>query len=309
MSYSYDTIRRFSSNCHVFTFKPTDFRFDVTLGATGALEKLSTIKGEIQSDEYVLAKINGEIFRNNGTKQVIGLYVDSGVYSSESLEFYPVLTFWKNGVNANKLTITKNPTTAQILDYQRNAYWAIGTLWSLIIDGKQNYTYPKETVIKVFSHAATRQPRTMIGQKIDGTIIWVVVDGRIATSLGVTIDQEYSIMNELGCVTAVNVDGGGSSEMIINDSIVNKPSDGCERPIGTAFVCYGKKNTTVSSTKGIVNASLLNVRSGPGTNYSKVGSLARNSVVYVVESTGMWYKIIYGKEYAYVSKSYIILNS
>jgi len=307
MSYSYQKIRRFSSNCHVYSFSPNEFRFDATLGTVGKLEKLSKINGEPTADEYTIAKINGNVFRFNGTKEIIGSYVDDGKYYSPNEEFYPTLVFWKDGINAKKLTIQKNPTQKQLVDYQMHAYWAMATLWSLIIDGKQNFTYPQNTVYKVFSHAASRCPRTMIGQKKDGTIIWVVVDGRKLTSPGITLMQEYTLMNELGCYVACNVDGGGSSEMIVNGSIVNNPSDGAERSIGSALMCYAKKNVVNTQKKGITTASLLNVRKGSNTKYARIGELSKGSTVYVVAIIGNWYKIVYGNTYGYVSKQYVKL--
>ena len=49
-------------------------------------------------------------------------------------------------------------------------------------------------------------------------------------------------MKELSCYNAVNLDGGGSSEMIVKDKIVNSPSDKDERYIGSAIlVCKNNK--------------------------------------------------------------------
>lgn len=56
-------------------------------------------------------------------------------------------------------------------------------------------------------------------------------------------------------------------------------------------------------------SSNVNVRSGPGTNYSKLGTLAHGASVNVVASNGDWYKIEYGTGYGYVLKSYVRLSS
>lgn len=80
-------------------------------------------------------------------------------------------------------------------------------------------------------------PRTAVGIKSDGSIILVVIDGRQADySVGVKFDELSEIMVELGAVTAVNLDGGGSSEMIVQGEIVNKPSDGKERGLSNALL-------------------------------------------------------------------------
>jgi len=80
--------------------------------------------------------------------------------------------------------------------------------------------------------AGGRAPRTALGLTKDGSIILAVVDGRRSGSAGLSLLELAFFMQELGAVDAMNLDGGGSSEMIINDVIVNTPSDGRERNIG-----------------------------------------------------------------------------
>lgn len=63
----------------------------------------------------------------------------------------------------------------------------------------------------------------------------------------------------------------------------------------------GEQSTSV----GIVTASGLNVRSGPGTNYSKVGILYRNSQVIILGQSGVWYKIKFGSTTGYVHSAYV----
>ena len=58
----------------------------------------------------------------------------------------------------------------------------------------------------------------------------VVVDGRSeGYSRGVTMTELAQIMADLGCACAYNIDGGGSSAMYFNGSIINQPSNGGER--------------------------------------------------------------------------------
>ena len=77
---------------------------------------------------------------------------------------------------------------------------------------------------------------------------------------------------------------------------------------------YGKSNSTstnsvtetVINQEGLVNASTLNVRSGPGTNYSKIGSLKNNTKVSIVAKySNNWLKIKFNNGYGYVSGDYI----
>jgi len=68
-------------------------------------------------------------------------------------------------------------------------------------------------------------------------------------------------------------------------------------------------NRGTTQRTGTVNASALNVRSGPGTNYSSKGLLSRGSKVTIVGESGSWYKINYGSGTGYVHKNYIKLTS
>jgi hypothetical protein len=88
----------------------------------------------------------------------------------------------------------------------------------------------------------TRHPRTAAGLRGDGTIILAVVDGRKPkTSVGMSIDELAALMAELGCVEAINMDGGGSSTMVAGGPIVNSPSDAAgERPISDALLVFKK---------------------------------------------------------------------
>ena len=80
---------------------------------------------------------------------------------------------------------------------------------------------------------AERHPRTAIGFNADSTrLYFIVVDGRHMTSVGVTLKEIKGIFDALGAVTAVNLDGGGSSCMVVNDEVLNHPSDGPVRAVG-----------------------------------------------------------------------------
>jgi len=65
-------------------------------------------------------------------------------------------------------------------------------------------------------------PRTAIGQKADGTIILVVIDGRQLSSLGAKMSDLYNLFKEYDAVNAANLDGGSSSELIYNGKVISK---------------------------------------------------------------------------------------
>jgi exopolysaccharide biosynthesis protein len=74
------------------------------------------------------------------------------------------------------------------------------------------------------SSISGKNPRTAVGYTEDGRFIMVTVDGREGKSIGMTLYELANLMKELGCYNAMNLDGGGSSQMYINGKVVNKPS-------------------------------------------------------------------------------------
>lgn len=85
-----------------------------------------------------------------------------------------------------------------------------------------------------------RAPRTAVGVTKEGHFILFVVDGRQQASIGMSLQELAQMMQELGCIDAMNLDGGGSSEMVINGKAVNDPSDGRERSVGGALMLVPK---------------------------------------------------------------------
>ena len=80
-------------------------------------------------------------------------------------------------------------------------------------------------------------PRTAIGQRADGAILLLVVDGRQVTSLGASFSDLQDIMLQYGAVNASAMDGGTSTQMYYNGEVINKPySPTGPRTLPTAFL-------------------------------------------------------------------------
>ena len=69
-----------------------------------------------------------------------------------------------------------------------------------------------------------RNPRTAIGYTKDNNLIMLTADGREGASIGLTLNELANLMKQLGCVNAMNLDGGGSTVMYVNGQVVNKPA-------------------------------------------------------------------------------------
>ncbi len=87
-----------------------------------------------------------------------------------------------------------------------------------------------------------RAPRSAVGVTKWGDYILAVVDGRQAQSRGCTL-QEWAeiLLNKFGAVDAINLDGGGSSALVVKDKLVNNPSDGAERSVGSVIAIFPKE--------------------------------------------------------------------
>jgi GH25 family lysozyme M1 (1,4-beta-N-acetylmuramidase) len=237
----YYTKRQFDSLLHVYEFNPTQCDSAIEFGKLGQYEPLSVIKNQFKLAEGCkeLAKINLGFF---GTTEHHGSVFNpstlTGSSEGKGVECY--LT--KDG-----LFVVGNITERQIANLKGNVQWGCSLSYAVVVNGKKGFTGSSN-----YSHFGQRNPRTLIGQRADKTMVLVVVEGRSASSKGVTGDQSADIMLGLGCINAINADGGGSSEMIVDGKIVNKLAEGAERKIGSALVVYGKETKQMTTQiKGI----------------------------------------------------------
>ena len=69
-------------------------------------------------------------------------------------------------------------------------------------------------------------PRSAIGQRQDGIVLFVVINGRLTNSIGVDLVELTDILYKYGAYNAANLDGGSSSELVINHNIINTPVAG-----------------------------------------------------------------------------------
>jgi Phosphodiester glycosidase/SPOR domain len=91
-----------------------------------------------------------------------------------------------------------------------------------------------------YAFGISRNPRTMAGVTRDGDLLLVTVDGRQpGYSVGLSFPEEARLMHALGAVQAVNLDGGGSTTMVVGGSVLGRPSDTTgERPVGDAILVF-----------------------------------------------------------------------
>lgn len=117
---------------------------------------------------------------------------------------------------------------------------AVGGGPVLIHDGKVDITNREEQLFP--DPTGDYQPRTAMGYTRDGHLIILAVQGRTpGKAAGATLQEEALIMLGLGCYEAVNLDGGGSTCLLVNGKETVHPSDPKgERPIPTVFLIKRK---------------------------------------------------------------------
>lgn len=102
----------------------------------------------------------------------------------------------------------------------------------LIVDGKKQFTASAVG-------GKGLDPRTAIGQRADGKVLLLVIEGRdlLGGSFGASMYDLQEILSQQGAVNAINLDGGSSSAMYYNGKLINRPSNAMgERTIPSAFI-------------------------------------------------------------------------
>lgn len=211
-------VESYQTNVHVMEFSPSQYDFKVDLGTPKKLETVS----EIVKMRGAHAGINLGFFDMSGKAEHYSLLMRDGKIENPPNH---VMECWYT--KDNKLIVQDISTNQQV---PLDAQWAVGLSFSLIIDGKKDIrNYEK------FPHYKRKEPRTAIGQKANGNIILVAVD-----SPGMTADELADYMLSLGCVVAINADGGGSTTMVKEGKVINNPEYGKERSVGSVLLVYPK---------------------------------------------------------------------
>jgi exopolysaccharide biosynthesis protein len=100
----------------------------------------------------------------------------------------------------------------------------------------------KTEVEPVENFSQKRHPRTAVGVRRDGSVVFAVVDGRNPDwSVGMSLEELGSFFSAIRCTDAINMDGGGSSAMATYDGLLTCPvvsGGAAERGISTAFLVF-----------------------------------------------------------------------
>ncbi|MFD4688978.1 phosphodiester glycosidase family protein [Streptomyces sp. NPDC058463] len=113
----------------------------------------------------------------------------------------------------------------------------------LVRDGRLHVTPAADGMVQpgnasfYYGWVHKRNPRTLAGVDADGRTVLVTADGRSTDALGLSIPESAAVARALGLRAAVNLDGGGSTTMVVDGEVINDPSDATgERPVGDALL-------------------------------------------------------------------------
>jgi len=165
--------------------------------------------------EGAVAAINGGGFPDDGTFGVpgdvpIGLVFSKGrlLWGDENKVYSSVM-----GFDNNNIFIVGNMSPKEAKKIGIRDAMCFGPI--LIVNGEP---------AQITGSGGSLNPRTAIGQRADGTVIFLCVDGRMPSSLGASYTDLIEIMMEYGAVNAANLDGGTSTTMMYKGETVNIPS-------------------------------------------------------------------------------------
>lgn len=202
----------------------------VKIGYTKRLGEVGQRTSLIASENGAVAAINGGGFTDKSANGKLwsgtGAYPEGIVISSGNLVYSDV----KSNERVNVTAFTKDGKLIvgdhTLNDLKKlNVVEAVSFRNTLIINGKT-----------VAVEDEGLNPRTAIGQKLDGTIIMLVIDGRQGLKPGATLKEVQNILIQQGAVNASNLDGGSSSTMYLDGEVINSPCDwNGERTVATAL--------------------------------------------------------------------------
>lgn len=191
----------------------------VSVATTYPFTEFGKTLDQIVLENDALAGVNGGIYVSEGNKggYPMGVVVSKGelLYNSPYGVGYYLIGFDNNNIlriislegksETDVINMVKDEGIRDAVTFQEESTDANNHFVKLIINGEKR---------EANGLGSGSNPRTAIGQREDGTVLFLVTDGRgISGHLGATANDLIEIMEEYGAVNAANIDGGSSSTM------------------------------------------------------------------------------------------------
>lgn len=198
-------------NAYVMVIRDPSKVYMATSSTSFSKDKPGLRINEAIEQEGAIAAINAGAFYDNGSSSAVVGSVPEGLVIAGGE------VLWTSGKAPENGFVGFNYDNVMVVDHSMTAKRAKelnirdGCCFgpALIINGEPN--------LEAYNSASGLNPRTAIGQRADGAVIFVCIDGRQAGSLGGTYADIINIMDAYGAVNACNLDGGSSTVMLYND--------------------------------------------------------------------------------------------
>ena len=186
--------------------------------STNSVHHVGLLKTNNQLIEPASGTVLRENIRYNITRGAIGIYdngkIDIGWASTKNDSIFQ----WV-------LPVDNRPGKPGILNYNNAKFWNVAYAMHagpVLISDSELYVTSEE---EVFFNTPVDgvQPRSAIGYNNNGDVIMMVIDGRQVDSRGVYLKELALLMSQFKCIEALNLDGGGSSALYIDGSLINRP--------------------------------------------------------------------------------------
>jgi exopolysaccharide biosynthesis protein len=194
------------------------------LFAIGAEAKELKTAAKIGKENNAIAAINGTFFDVKNGGSVDFIKVGGKVISTNRLD--------KNNTRAKhqRAAIVINDGKLNVKKWDGTLNWEEGLTEKDVMNSGPLLIYNQQVEdLDTAAFNRLRHPRSAIGIKPDGNVILLTVDGRNEKSAGLSLFELTKVMKWLGCTNAINLDGGGSTTLWVNNApgngIVNYPSD------------------------------------------------------------------------------------
>jgi hypothetical protein len=274
--FTYDSLfagRRTKAFCIAFNPKLNTIDFKPVLSST------AKTPSSFYADEsgVVYAAINGGFFGSNQSFSLVeynnvvasaNIKALTRVFNGSNTSYYPTRAAfgidasgnpnaaWIYNTTSDNQTIYSYPAPSPNMlnvapqPVPSATFPAGGTLWNmnsaiggspmLIRNSTINITDAEELIS---INNTTSRPRTAIGHTSNGMVIIVAIEGdnTAAGILGLNLTETANLMQSFGCTNAINLDGGGSTSMVIRGTLTVRPGDsGVERPVQSAIILKQK---------------------------------------------------------------------
>ena len=196
-----------------------------------------TLKEHIEKSGAI-GGINGGKYEDKGGMGIGGWPEGVVIADGKLRNGAPNATFDVYGFTKDNVLVVGRMTCQQALNIGVRDAVTFGP--TLIVNGK---------AAKYSGNSGGLNPRTAIGQREDGAVLLLVIEGRKTSSMGATMADLIDVMKEYGAVNAANLDGGMSSAMWYNnEELVSSSSIRQSRKMPTAFVVMPKSSDTKADT-------------------------------------------------------------